>query len=62
MFFKAKLDCGVEVLINPAHVSAVRFTPTGVLVEFPSGRTIQFPSAEEDKIRQGLMDLAVAGN
>jgi hypothetical protein len=54
MFFKAKLDCGVEILINPAHVSAARFTPTGVLVEFPSGRTIQFASSEEEKIRQGL--------
>lgn len=54
MFIEAKLECGVEILINPSHVAFARFTTTGVQVEFPSGHTLLFPITESMNIRRGL--------
>jgi len=57
MFFSARLNCGVEILINTANIASVTFNEDGVKVDFPNGRVINFPNTEKEKIHRALKGL-----
>jgi hypothetical protein len=54
MFIPVKLNCGIEIMINPACVASCTFNGEEVKIELSTGRVINFPLAESGKIRKGL--------